>query len=215
MAGEVAREETNPKTWTVIGGHALAPVPGGPSGSTVNRRTSCLGSAGRGLCWPSILLLEAPCAMGSPRLALPLYPQGAHLLLASAPVFRGDSNTRECAHLVTGKGRQVRMARERKQGGETVLPSTLGARGEPALMGEWAGFSVPHRPPSRAVRALSEGESSASQGQTAGSPVSPPPPVAVPASCYSAWQERAALSRSALEPGQKQGNPTQEARRQS
>ena len=148
MAGEVAREESNPKTWTIIGGHALAPVPGGPSGSTVNRRTSCLGSVGRGLCWPSILLLEAPCAMGSPRLALPLYPQGAHLLLASAPVFRGDSNTRECNHLVTRRGRQVRMARERRQGGETVLPSTLGARGEPELMGGvgWL-FSASQTPP--------------------------------------------------------------------
>ena len=134
MAGEVAREETNPKTWTIIGGHGLAPVPGGPSENTVNRRTSCLGSAGRDLCWPSILLLEAPCAMGSPRLALPLHPQGAHRLLASAPDFRGDSNTRACAHLVTGRERQVRTARERRKVAEKVLPSTLGAGGEPALM---------------------------------------------------------------------------------
>ena len=89
-------------------------------------------------------------------------------------------------------------------------------RGTCTDVGSGLAFQCLTDPPGRAVLALSEGESSASQGQTAGSPVSPPPaPVTVPASCYSAWQEGAALSRSALEPGRIQGHLTQESRRES
>lgn len=154
MAGEVAREETNPKTWTGIGGPGVAPVPGGPGDSTVCRRTSCLGSAGRGLCWPSVLLLEAHVPW-DPKISPPPAPRGACLLLASAPVFRGDSNTREFAHLVIRRARQARTVRERRQFGETVLPSTLGAGEEPALVGGVGWLFRASQTPGRAVLAPS------------------------------------------------------------